>query len=385
MAAGCGQPGGRILREHLTADYATHSFASNPARYASLFDDLPRDLAGISLVTQGLIYHYAADQYVYGYQPPPERLGEIDSRLIETILARILEKDDRPQCEPRAYEDHLLGCCRDFALLACSVLRHRGTPARVRCGFADYILPENWIDHVIGETWDGSRWRRFDPEMPASKPLAFAVLDQPEKRFATGGRAWQMIRHEDADPTRFGLGPEVPEPKGAWFIRNRLGLSALLGEGLPGKEEAPAHVGEVAGAGGGALAALGAVGASRDAAGGHAEGKGVQQLLLPATEHPPEGRSFRKLAQVGDHPPLRPPVQTCRRRRGLALPAVAVFLEPPPPAPGRILPQDGREIRRVRRQQGLATAQNQTPRAASRISAPPGRAPRVSRRHAPRR
>jgi hypothetical protein len=224
MAAGCGQPGGRILREHLTADYATHSFASNPARYASLFDDLPRDLAGISLVTQGLIYHYAADQYVYGYQPPPERLGEIDSRLIETILARILEKDDRPQCEPRAYEDHLLGCCRDFTLLACSVLRHRGTPARVRCGFADYILPEYWIDHVIGETWDGSRWRRFDPEMPASKPLAFAVLDQPEKRFATGGRAWQMIRHEDADPTRFGLGPEVPEPKGAWFIRNRLVL-----------------------------------------------------------------------------------------------------------------------------------------------------------------
>jgi hypothetical protein len=212
-------------------DYVTHSVVSNPGRFAHLFEDLPRDLAGISRVAQGLIYHYVADQYTYGYCPPTERLGEVDTRYLEAMLGRLIEMDRRPLTEPRAFENRLVGCCRDFALVACAILRHQGTPARLRFGFAGYFFPGYWVDHVIVETWDGTRWRRFDPEIPATKPPGFDVLDMPEGQFESGGRAWQMYHDESVDPARFGLGPNVPEVSGEWVIRGRLLLDcAALGK-----------------------------------------------------------------------------------------------------------------------------------------------------------
>jgi hypothetical protein len=204
--------------------YATHSPITNPGAYAHLFDDLPTDLAGISRVTQGLVYHYIADQHTFGYVPPPDRLPEIDTRAMERILARLMEMDDRPLSEPRAFENRLVGCCRDFALLACAILRYQGRPARLRYGFANYFSAGYWGDHVVVETWNGDRWQRFDPELPASDRWGFDVLDMPVVPFATGGRAWQMCRNEGADPLRFGLGPDVPEVRGWWFVRGRLQL-----------------------------------------------------------------------------------------------------------------------------------------------------------------
>jgi hypothetical protein len=204
--------------------YASHSTITDPGRYATLFDNLPHDLAGISRIAQGLVYHYVADQYVFGYCPPPERMPEIDTRYMEAILGRLMEMDDRPLTEARAYENRLVGCCRDFALIACSILRHQGVPARLRYGFSGYFDPGYWGDHVVVEVWNGTRWQRFDPELPPAFSSEFSVLDMPESVFATGGRAWQMCRDEGADPARFGLGPKVPEISGWWFIRGRLQL-----------------------------------------------------------------------------------------------------------------------------------------------------------------
>jgi hypothetical protein len=204
--------------------YATHSPITNPGSYAHLFTGLPRDLAGISRVAQGLVYHYFGDQHIYGYQPPQDRMPEIDTRYMERMLARLIEMDNRPLTESRAYENRLVGCCRDFSLLACSILRNQGTPARSRYGFAAYFIPDYWMDHVIVEVWNGTRWQRFDPRIPASRDWGFDVLDMPDKSFITGGRAWQMIRSEGADPSKFGIGPDVPQVGGEWFIRGRLQL-----------------------------------------------------------------------------------------------------------------------------------------------------------------
>jgi hypothetical protein len=206
--------------------YSTQSPVSNPGDYAHLFDDMPRDLAGIARVTQGLVYHYMADQHIYGYQPPQDRMTEIDTRSMERILARLVELDSRPLTEARTYANRLIGCCRDFALLACAILRHQGRAARLRHGFAGYFVPDYWIDHVVVEVWDAARWRRFDPEMTERFPRVngrqFDALDMPDGPFVTGGRAWQMCRGEGADPARFGLGPNVPDVSGWWFIQGRM-------------------------------------------------------------------------------------------------------------------------------------------------------------------
>lgn len=210
--------------------YATHSRFSDPGAYAPLLEDVPHDLAGISRIAQGLVYHYVADQHIFGYCPPHERLPEIDTRFMEQMLARLTELDPRSLSVPRAYENRLVGCCRDFALVACAILRQRNQPARLRYGFAGYFVPGYWIDHVIVETWDGARWQRFDPEIPAAREWGFNVLDVPETAFVTGGRAWQLARNGETDPAVFGLGPAVSDVSGWWFLRGRLqlDLAALM-------------------------------------------------------------------------------------------------------------------------------------------------------------
>jgi len=118
----------------------------------------------------------------------------------------------------------LIGCCRNFSLLACAILRHQGRAARVRHGFGNYFVPEYWFDHVIVEVWEEERWCRFDPQLALDHNWGFNTLDMPADVFATGGRAWQLCRAEQADPARFGLGPNEQAVRGWWFIREQLQL-----------------------------------------------------------------------------------------------------------------------------------------------------------------
>lgn len=206
----------KITMSTMPEFYVSQSAASSPGTYAHLFDGLSPDLAAISHVTQGLVHHYFS-------QPPAERLGEIDTRYIERILARIAEMNHRPLTEARPTEQRFIGCCRDFSLIACAILRQQGRPARLRYGFANYFVPNYWMDHVVVEVWEGNRWVRFDPEIAASDfPATFDGLDMPASVFVTGGRAWQMCRDQGADATQFGIGHEVRDVGGWDFIRGRL-------------------------------------------------------------------------------------------------------------------------------------------------------------------
>lgn len=204
--------------------YTTQSRISTPGSYAFLFDDVPHQLAGIARLTQGLIYHFAAGPAIFGYTPPQERMQETNTRYMERILARLLELDNHSLCEARSVEHRLVGCCRDNALLACAILRHQGHAARLRYGFAGYLVPEYWVDHVLLEVWNGARWQRVDPGIPSLQQAGLDVLDLPATAFVTGGRAWSLCRTDGADPIRFGLGPDDHEARGWWFIRRGLQL-----------------------------------------------------------------------------------------------------------------------------------------------------------------
>ncbi len=208
-------------------DYATHSAMSDPGPHAPLLTQLPTDNTGIAEITQGVIYHYMMGEYVFGYCPPAERRSEIDTRTMAAILSRIVEMDARPLTEPRAFAQRIVGCCRDFALLACAILRQQGQPARLRYGFADYFEPGYWIDHVIAEAWDGATWQRFDPQMHGTPMYAAAgIADHLTTRFLTSGAAWQWCRSGEGDPAHFGLGSAVPALSGWPFLRSRLMLDA---------------------------------------------------------------------------------------------------------------------------------------------------------------
>jgi len=200
------------------AYYASQSRITDPGPYTPLYDEVPRDVEGISKAVQGLVLHYFGDKWQFNY--PPERMGEIDTRYVPEMLKRILEMDGRALGEPRTPDTRIVGCCRDFTALAVSMLRHTGVPARSRHGFADYFEAGYYIDHVVVEFWNGEAWQLCDSEID-QQYFNLPVRDVPRDRFIVGGKAWQMCRAGKADPDLFGLGSIAPL-KGWSFIRTRL-------------------------------------------------------------------------------------------------------------------------------------------------------------------
>src|SRR5690606_26618369 len=111
-----------------------------------------------------------------------------------------------------------VGTCRDFALMLCAMLRHRGVPARVRCGFADYFSSNGREDHWICEYRPAGegRWALADPQLDvphrAHLGIDFDTADMPRARFMTAPEAWRACR-AGAGAEGFGHG----EARGWWF------------------------------------------------------------------------------------------------------------------------------------------------------------------------
>ena len=129
------------------------------------------------------------------------------------------------------------------------MLRYQGIPARARCGFATYFLPDHYEDHWVGEYWHAAegRWVMVDAQLDefqqAQLKIDFDPLDVPETRFWTGGKAWQVCRAGEEDPQKFG----IFDMHGMWFIRgdalrdlaalNKLEILPWDGWGLMMKDE----------------------------------------------------------------------------------------------------------------------------------------------------
>ncbi len=206
--------------------YRTQSKLSDPGQFAPLFDALPDDLDSLCQAVRNIYLHYKSGRI------EKSRKLEVDLRYIEAILERVQQHDPQPLTVPRDNRKKVVGCCRDAALLLCSMLRHKGIPARTRVGFATYIregmglLPLK-IDHVVTEYWDESsaRWILVDAEQDealiAHNQIQFDVHDIPRDKFLVGGRAWQIIQRGEANPEHFtaGLGDQF---KGAWAVKDRL-------------------------------------------------------------------------------------------------------------------------------------------------------------------
>ena len=208
--------------------YAQHGPMTYPNEFAGLLDGLPTDIPSLCQVVQGLTVHiFWAERY--GLELSNERKQEVELRTIPRRLARTLELDDRPLAEARPLDKRLVGNCRDFSTLLCAVLRHQGVPARARCGFGAYFMPNHFEDHWVCEYWntDQQRWVMVDAQLDALQlqalDIRFDPLDVPQHQFLTGGRAWTMCRAGQADPEQFG----ILDMHGLWFIRGDLGRDFL--------------------------------------------------------------------------------------------------------------------------------------------------------------
>lgn len=190
--------------------YTTQSYITDPRTYVKLFDDLTVDIPTLCHIVQGLIIH-PFESHLYRVRIPKKRLGELDTRSVSLMLARIQELDASPLTVERPLLKRYAGNCRDFATLLCSMLRHQEIPARVRFGFATYFEPGFYTDHVICEYWNktAQRWILVDAQIDDVQRKKYHVTldigDVPRDHFIFAGKAWLMYRNGEADPDRFGI------------------------------------------------------------------------------------------------------------------------------------------------------------------------------------
>ncbi len=203
--------------------YAHSGLMTDAGDYAHLYDSLPGELPALVEAVQGLLVHIFWSKR-YGLALTEEREQEVQLRTMPAKLARLLELDPGPLSVARPAERRLVGNCRDFTLFLTSVLQYRGIPARARCGFGTYFLPNHYEDHWVCEYWNQftQSWMMVDAQLDALQRkelrISFNVLDVPPTQFVNGGRAWQMARSGQADPDSFG----IFDMHGMWFIRGDL-------------------------------------------------------------------------------------------------------------------------------------------------------------------
>jgi Transglutaminase-like superfamily len=188
----------------LVIDYSAPGiFTGLDAIDPSLLDGVPTDPVDICRLAGGLVIE-PRDADALGV--PAARSAERNLRPAASIVAALLARNPAPLDVPRTPEQRTLGTCRHFAVLSCALLRHRGIPSRVRCGFATYFQPGKGLDHWITEyrLESEDRWVRIDSEI-----LGQTVLHHPEDlsigEFLTGGEAWALHRADFIDSSQFGV------------------------------------------------------------------------------------------------------------------------------------------------------------------------------------
>lgn len=193
---------------------------TDPGSQTSRFDGLPREIGALCRVVQGVLLH---SDWIAAYGLPASHLGPgaRDTLPLSRRLVQIADADARPLTVARAANVRAIGTCRDYALMLCGILRQQEIPARIRCGFAAYLVADRWEDHWICEYRlpGESRWRQADAQIDdllrQRLAIQFDTADLPPNRFVAAGDAWRLCRTAQADPAKFGHGTA----QGLWFMR----------------------------------------------------------------------------------------------------------------------------------------------------------------------
>ncbi len=194
-----------------TTFYSNCSDFTDPTGFDSLLKNLSDDIESICQFTQNLLIHaYWIERYDYS---PSEsiRFQEMQLRYISDILELSESKGKGNISAARAPSERVVSVCRDFSLMVCTILRVKGIPARLRCGFATYLTPNHFEDHWICEYWSDikSQWIMVDAQLDLLQrevlKIDFDPCDVPSERFIVAGKAWKLCRAGKENPDNFGI------------------------------------------------------------------------------------------------------------------------------------------------------------------------------------
>ncbi|MFD6494253.1 transglutaminase domain-containing protein [Streptomyces sp. NPDC059944] len=160
------------------------------AAHAWVTQELPADPMDICAVAQALVVS-PVDAQALGL--PAHRTEERSVRPVRGLIAILAQLYPERLHRPRPPAARVVGTSRHVAVLACTLLRARGFPARVRAGFVvrgGYLTAE---DLWITEYWFGAeqRWIRTHPHVAAD---GAGGIDSGPGSFLSAGEAWQRYR-----------------------------------------------------------------------------------------------------------------------------------------------------------------------------------------------
>ena len=212
----------------LLSFYSSPGPMTDPCEHGDLFNNLPTDIPSLVQVVQNNLLHvFWAERY--GVQLTDEQKRTLNVRSIREKLSILRQADPRSLTAPRQPVERQVGNCRDFTLMLVSMLRQQGVPARSRCGFGRYFLPDHGEDHWVAEYWNAGqqRWILVDAQLDQLQRdvlrLPFDPLDVSRDQFVVAGQAWQICRSGADQPAKYG----IFNMNGWWFIFGNVIREAL--------------------------------------------------------------------------------------------------------------------------------------------------------------
>jgi len=213
--------------------YRQYSSFTDPGEYKYLYKNLPDSLPELCSLIRSQFINYGWELDMYREQIPKERWNEsLKYPTVKSALEGLLSYDSSGLVKDRKPEDRLVLICRDNAILLASILKYRGIPARVRYGFAPYLIPGFHSNHVICEVWNKNdhRWMLVDPSAD--------MIDFSYDNFDFSNDVWLKMQNKEIDPKLYGM---VGQYTGLPMITAAFchDLSSILGTEYPHFHYAP--------------------------------------------------------------------------------------------------------------------------------------------------
>lgn len=181
--------------------YRQYSSFTDPGEFKYLYKNLPDSLPELCNLVKSQFIHVFAELPKYRDQIPQERWNESLTMYptVQLILKSLLSYDSRGLVKDRKVENRLVLACREYAMLMASILKYRGIPARVRYGFASYIVPGFHVGHTICEVWNKkeNRWMLVDPTMN--------MVGFNRDMFDFSNDVWIKLMKKEIDQTKYGV------------------------------------------------------------------------------------------------------------------------------------------------------------------------------------
>ncbi len=182
--------------------YRQYGPNSDPGALGWMLDGLPDSLPALCELVKRQLIHPSQRKEFRGALPPSGQNEDARFTAVSQMLAALHKRNEAGLVMSRPSRQRLVVSCRYHALLLAAILKHRGVPARLRVGFAEYVSDRKgkYVDHWICEVWSDAedRWLLVDPDTK--------MVDIPRPDFKMAGDVWLSARQGFTYPSLYGVG-----------------------------------------------------------------------------------------------------------------------------------------------------------------------------------